>query len=75
MNNFDENGNSRTEYLPSLSCYFKITVSPGKRVLIKFQEFDLQEGIESGIILNSPGNDPAALLTVLYKTYLAAAVS
>ena len=64
MNHFDENGNSRTEYLPSLSCYFKIAVSQGKRVLIKFQEFDLQEGVESGIILNSPGNILVTLLSI-----------
>ena len=52
---FDENGESSTVYLPSLSCYFKVLVSPGKRVRVKFDSFDLQDGVDKGIILNSAG--------------------
>ena len=58
------------EYLPSLSCYFKIAVSPGKRVRIKFDEFDFQEGIDSGIILNSPGNKTVIIIRGRPKTML-----
>ena len=55
----EDNEDSRQEYLPSLSCYFKIIANPEKRVRIKFDKFDFQPGIDKGIVLNSPGKNKA----------------
>ena len=36
-------------YANGLNCYFKIEVSTGKKVRIKFTSFDMQMGVDYGI--------------------------
>ena len=72
---FDENGDTHNEYLPSLSCYFKINVSEGKRVRIKFDRFDFQAGVNSGIIINPPGNTTTINIIILIISFFSALIS
>ena len=46
---FPSDRDSGGMYGPNMNCYFKIIVSPGKRVKIQFKDFNLQPGVDYGI--------------------------
>ena len=51
---FPSDRDSGGMYGPNMNCYFKIIVSPGKKVKIVFKDFNLQSGVDYGIT-NFPG--------------------
>ena len=46
---FPSDRDSGGMYGPNMNCYFKIIVSPGKKVKIVFKDFNLQSGVDYGI--------------------------